>query len=93
MILGVNLIHSTWQAFSQALLVDSPLLSYIDVQHTNFLPPSLTTGEARDFGPKYTTVEDHVPVQEESTKRISLSRRVHVSVEAQDAPGQVAKPA
>ena len=46
LILGVDLVYSTWQAFSQALLVDSPLLSYINVRHANFLPPSLTTGEA-----------------------------------------------
>ena len=31
LILGVESIYSTWQPFRQALLVDSPLLSYIDV--------------------------------------------------------------
>ena len=31
LILGVDSIYSTWQPFRQALLVDSPLLSYIDV--------------------------------------------------------------
>ena len=39
LILGVDLVYSTWQLFSQALIVDSPLLSYIDVRHVNFLPP------------------------------------------------------
>lgn len=52
-------------------MVDSPLLSYIDVWHTNFLPPSLTVGEARDLGPKYTTAEDLAPVRDESTVRVS----------------------
>ena len=51
LILGLEPVFSTWQAFGQALLVDSPLLSYIDVQHANFLPPRLTVGKARDLGP------------------------------------------
>ena len=46
LILDCNPVYSTWQPFNQALLVDSPLLSYIDVWHANFLPPSLTVGEA-----------------------------------------------
>ena len=46
LILDVDPVYSTWQAFSQALLVDSPLLLYIDIQHANFLPPSLATSEA-----------------------------------------------
>ena len=66
-------------------------MSYIDVRHANFLSLSLTTGEARDLGPRYTTIEDRVPVQEESVEHISLSHRVHVPVEAQNAPGQVAE--
>ena len=46
LILGVDPVYSTWQPFSQALIVDSLLLSYIDVRHTNFLPPKFTIGEA-----------------------------------------------
>ena len=49
LILGVDPVYSTWQAFSQALLVDSPLLSYIDVRHANFLPPRLTVGDINIF--------------------------------------------
>ena len=51
LILGVDPVYSTWQPFSQALIVDSLLLSYIDVRHTNFLPPNFTVGEARDLDP------------------------------------------
>ena len=91
LILGVDTVYSTWQAFSQALLVDSPLPSYIDVRHANFLPPSLTTDEAWDLGPKYTTIEDRAPVRDESAECVSLSYRVHVPVEAQDALAQVAE--
>ena len=50
LILDVDPVYSTWQSLTQALLVDSPLLSYIDVRHSNFLPPKLTVGEARDLG-------------------------------------------
>ena len=71
LILGVNPVYSTWQSFSQALLVDSLLLSYIDVQHANFLPPFLTVGEARDLGPRYTTMEDCAPVRDESAELVS----------------------
>ena len=46
LILSVDSVYSTWQPFSQTLIVDSPLLSYIDVRHANFLPPNFTVGEA-----------------------------------------------
>ena len=51
LILGCTPVYSTWQPFGQALLVESPLLSYIEVSHPNFLPPNLTMGETRDLGP------------------------------------------
>ena len=38
LILNCDLAYSTWKSFSQSLLVDSPLLLYIDVWHPNFLP-------------------------------------------------------
>lgn len=61
--------------------MDSPLLSYIEVQHANFLPHSLTVGEARDLGPKYTTSEDLAPVRDELAKCMSQSCRAHIPVE------------
>lgn len=39
LILGCASVYTSYQPFGQALLVDSPLLSYIDVRHPNFLPP------------------------------------------------------
>ena len=47
------------------LLVDSPLLSYIDVWYANFLPPKLTTGEAREFGKRYTCSDELAPLRDE----------------------------
>ena len=68
LILGVDPIYTTWQAFNQALLVGSPLLSYIDVRHANFLMSSLTIGKARDLSPRYTIAEDRAPVCDESVE-------------------------
>lgn len=68
LILGVDPVYSTWQPFSQALLVDSLLLSYIDIQHANFLPPSITVGEARDLGPRYTCSDELALVRDESAE-------------------------
>ena len=64
-------MYSTWQAFSQALLVDSPILSYINVRHTNFFPPRLTIGEARDLGLRYTCSNELAPIHNESAERVS----------------------
>ena len=62
LILGVELVYFTWQPFRQALLVDSPILSYIDIRHANFLPPRLTIGEARDLGRRYTCSDELAPL-------------------------------
>ena len=82
-------MYSTWQVFGQALLVNSPLLSYIDVRHANFLPPRLTVGEARDLGPRYTCSDELAPIRDELVERVSRRRRelAHQQVE-QEAPPQ-----
>ena len=71
LILDCASVYKTWQPFSQALLVDSSLLSYIDVWHTNLLPPQLTVGEARDLGLQYTTVKDRALVRDASAELVS----------------------
>ena len=91
LILGVDPVYSTWQTFSQALLVDSPLLSYIDVRHANFLPLQLTVGEACDLDPQYIASDKLAPMRNASTKLISQNCRVHVPVKP-EAPAQVAEP-
>ena len=75
LILGVDLVYSTWQAFAQALLVDSPFLSYIDVRHANFLPPKLTIGKAQDLGLWYTCSAELAPIRDESAEYVSLRCR------------------
>ena len=87
LILGVEPVYSTWQPFRQALLVDSPLLSYIDVWHTNFLPPKLTVGEAHEFGRRYTCSDKLAPLRDESAQRVSrrLQELAYVPVE-EEAP-------
>ena len=91
LILGADPVYSTWQSFSQALLVDNPLLSYIDIRHANFLPPSLIAGEARDLGPWYTTAKDLALVWDKSVEHVSQSRKVHVPVEELDTLAHIAE--
>ena len=85
-------MYSTWKPSGQVLLVDSPLLSYIDVWHTNFLLPRFTVGEARDLGWRYTCSDELAPLRDESAKHVSqrLQELVHVPVEpkalVQEAP-------
>ena len=71
LILSVDPVYSIWQAFSQALLVDSPFLSYIDVRHVNFFPPRLTVGEARDLGLRYICSNELAPIRDKSAKHVS----------------------
>ena len=73
--------------------MDSPLLSYIDMQHANLLPPHLTVGETRDLGPWYTIAEDLAPVRDASTELVSQTSRVHVPVGEPEAQVQVVEPA
>ena len=73
LILCCNLVYSIWKPFRQALLVDNPLLSYIDIRHPNFLPPNLTVGEAQDFGPWLVRAESLVPVRDNSANSLPQS--------------------
>ena len=86
LILGVEPVYSTWQPFKQALLVDSPLLSYIDVRYANFLPPKLTTGEAREFGRRFTGSDELAPLRDESAERVSQRLReiAHEAIQQED---------
>ena len=79
-------MYSTWQPFDQALLVDSPLLSYIDVRHTNFLPPKFTVGEAQDIGQHYTCSDELAPIRDESAEPASRRLRecAHEAVQQED---------
>ena len=81
-------MYSTWQAFEQALLVDNPLLLYIDIRHVNFLPPRLTIGEALDLGPRYTCSDELTPIRDESAKRVSRHHceLTHQQVEQENPP-------
>ena len=94
LILGVDPVYSTWQAFSQALIVDSPLLSYIDVRHTNFLPLNFTVGEARDIGPRYTCSDELAPIRDELAKEASryLQEHAHEAVQCEVVPAEPKAP-
>ena len=51
MILGCVPSYTSYQDSSSALMVDNPLLSYLDIRLPRFLPPGLTSEEARHLGP------------------------------------------
>ena len=91
LILRVEPVYSTWQPFKQALIVDSPLLSYIDVQYINFLPPKLTTGEARELGPQFTGSDELVPLRDESAEQASRRLReiAHEAIQQDQVPQQL----
>ena len=61
--------------------MDSPLLSYIDVWHPNFLPPNLTVGEAWDLGPQLVKAYSLVPVRDEYANLVFQGRPIHTPVE------------
>ena len=92
-ILRCTLEYKTWQPFSQALSVDNPLLSYIDVRHANFLCPSLTIGEAQDLNLRCTTAEDLAPIKDELAERVSWAFREqeHIPVEGNVGQAQAAE--
>ena len=56
-------------------MVDSLLLSYIDVRHANFLLPRFTVGKARELGRRYTCSDELAPLRDESVERVSLCLR------------------
>ena len=68
-------MYSTWQSFNQAFLVDSPLLSYIDVRHSNFLPSKFTVGKAQDLGWHCTCSNELAPIKDESAELASRRLR------------------
>ena len=74
-------VYTSYQDLGQALIVDSPLLSYIDVRHRGFLPPGLTVGEARDLGPRLIRLGSLLPVRDESTDSVFQGRVEHIPVE------------
>ena len=94
LILGVEPVYSTSQSFKQALLVDSPLLSYIDVRYANFLSLKLKTGEAREFGRRYTCSNELAPLRDESAERVSqrLRELVHEAIQQKDPVQEQAQP-
>ena len=75
-------------------MVDSPLLSYIDVQHANFLQPKLTVEEARELGKRYTCSDKLALLRDESTKRVSrrLRELAHEAVQEEVPVQELAHP-
>ena len=66
--------------------MDSPLLSYIDVQHSNFLPPKFTVGEARGLGRCYTCSDELAPIRNEFAELASrrLRELAHKAIQQEE---------
>ena len=94
LILGVDSVYSTWQPFSQALIIDSLLLSFIDVRHANFLPPNFTVGEARDLSPRYICSDELAPIRDESAEAASkyLQECTHEVIQHEVVPAEPENP-
>ena len=65
------------------------LFRSIDVRYANFLPPKLTTGEAREFGRCFTCSDELAPLRDESAERVSrrLRELAHEAIQ-QEGPVQ-----
>ena len=70
--------------FAQALLVDSPILSYIDVRHADFLPLNFTAGKAWDISCHHTCSDEPAPIRDESVELVSQSLRERALKAIQD---------
>ena len=72
-----------------ALIVGSPLLSYLDVWLPEFLLHGLTSGEARHQGPRIVRESSLEPVCDDLGDTVFHGRAVHISVEALTADALV----
>ena len=81
LIFGCTLVYTSYQDLGQALIVDNPLLSYIDVRHRGFLPPGLTVGKARDLGPRLIRLGSLLLLRDGSTDSVFQDRAEHIPVE------------
>ena len=66
--------------------MDSPLLSYIDVWHSNFLPPKFIVGEARDLTRPYTCSNELAPIRNEFAELASrrLRELAHKAIQQEE---------
>ena len=92
LILSCTPVCTTWQPFGPALLMDSPLLSYIDMRYASFLLTQLTVGEARNLDPRYTTADSIALVRDASENLVSQSHRAHILIEEQGALARASEP-
>ena len=69
-------------------MVDSTLLSYIDIRHANFIPPRLTVGEAKELGKRYTCSDELAPLRDEFTEHVSRHLREFAHEAIHEVPVQ-----
>lgn len=81
-ILGCTPFYTSYKYSSGDLLVGSPLLLYLDVRLLGFLPPGLTSGEARQIGPQLYRHDSFEPIQDGLGDIVFQGRLEHIPVEA-----------
>lgn len=64
LILGCVPFYTSYQNSSSALIVNSPLLSYLDVRLPGFLSKGPTFEKARHLGPQLVRHDSFKPIQE-----------------------------
>ena len=82
LILGCVPSYTSYQDSSSALIVGSPLLSYLDIRLQGFLPKGLTTSEARHLGPRLVRQDSLEPIRDGSRDNVFQGRAVYIPVEA-----------
>nr|POE97719.1 hypothetical protein CFP56_71782 [Quercus suber] len=73
--------YTSYQDPRPALIVGSPLLSYINVRLPRFLSRGLTVGEARERGSRYVREGFLVPTREGLADLVFQGRAEHIPVE------------
>ena len=82
LILGCVPLYTSYQDSLGTLIVGSPLLSYVDIQLSRFLPHGLTSGETRHQRPRRVWQGSLKPIHDDSANMIFHDRAVHIPVEA-----------
>ena len=65
-----------------ALSFGSPLLSFLNIQLPGFLPPGLTSGEAKELGPRLVRHDSLEPIQDGLGNTVFQGRLEHIPMDA-----------
>ena len=81
-ILGYTPSYTSYEDSLGAFSFGSPLLSYLNIWLLGFQPPGLTSGEARELGPRLVRHDSLEPIQDGSGNIIFQGQLEHIAVDA-----------